>query len=278
MGRIRAYSLIVLAALPCAARASGAQRRREPFPPAQELFERLLAAPREIKTTARYYRREGDDLADGSLGNVWGLWRWHADDPESWRWQLNLGGMAYSRFRLSGGVNELQTTDFFLEVPLEARRGRLSTRASLFHESSHLGDDYIRRTKDTGFRYSIDGASALLSIEPVERVRLYGGGSVLLHGVPSGQSGGIEAGFELRSRTLRMPDHDTWVYLAQHFLWHQRVEMNLHGRTELGLRLGVPRVARALRTFVGYQSGRSPFGQFYTRNEGHFDLGVTLDF
>lgn len=251
------------------------------IPETDQLFHRLLADPRQPQTTVRYYRLGGLNLADVALGNTWGMARWHIPGAggDDWHFQLNVAGMGYSRFKLSGAVNEFQTIDFFLNFPLEVRRGRFSAQVMGFHESSHLGDDYIRRTGSTGFRYSIEGFRTVASYELLPTLRVYGGGTGLFHAIPDDQDGALQYGFEVRSKDLGwLPQHESWVYLAQDFKNYGRSGWNLNSKTDLGLRVGVPKVVRDLRVHVGYFGGRSEYGQFYKNREHYWDTGVTFDF
>lgn len=250
------------------------------LPETDEIFRRLLADPRQAGTVARYYRLEGDNVSDVGLGAGWGLARWlPTGEWGDWVIQLNLEGMGISRFLLSGAVNEFQTIDFYANVPLEVRRGRFSTQFMLFHQSSHLGDDYIRRTNDQGFRYSIEGVRTLVSYEPHPSVRVYGGGMGLFHSIPYRQKGTIQYGFELRTPDLRwLEDHRCWFYLAQDFKNLGRVEWNLNSNTELGFRMGVPKVIRALRLHAGYFEGHSEYGQFFKNKEHYLSIGASFDF
>ena len=250
-------------------------------PETDQLFHRLLADPRQPQTTLRYYRLGGQNLADVGLGNTWGMARWRLPGRggEDWIFQLNIAGMGFSRFRLSGFVNEFQTIDFFADVPLEFRHGRFSGQVMLFHESSHLGDDYIRRTRSTGFRYSVEGVRSVFSYDPHPQFRVYGGGTGLMHAVPDDQDGALQYGFELRTKDLGWKkDNECWVYLAQDFKNHSRGGWNLNSKTDLGVRLGAKRGVRAMRAHVGYFGGRSEYGQFHKNREHYWDLGVSFDF
>lgn len=244
------------------------------------LLRQLLADPRQVQTRATIYRIGGKPLADVGLGHTWPLARWRPSDGESaWVFQANLEGMGYSRFLLSGGINEFQTIDFFANLPLEARWGPFSTQAMLFHESSHLGDDYIRRTGDIGFRYSVEGVRARVSWEPVFHVRLYAGGMRLVHSIPDDQRGEVQGGLELRSADLRWQGMDEcWFYAAEDVKSYGRVHWNVNSQTELGFRLGLPKVVRALRVHAGYFTGHSEYGQFFHRKEHFFDFGLSFDF
>ncbi|MFH1725964.1 MAG: DUF1207 domain-containing protein [Elusimicrobiota bacterium] len=280
--RVRAVARGACLALSLLA-ASGPARAQEfvygVLPETDQLFRRLLADPRQAQTALRYYRLEGDNLSDVALGNIWGMARWRVGGDDDWIFQLNVEGMGYSRFQLSGGINEFRTIDFFANLPVEMRYGSFSARVTLFHESSHLGDDYIRRTNDRGFRYSVEGLGVIASYEPHPLVRVYGGGTGLLDAIPRRQEGSAQWGFELRTPDLRWHErHECWLYLAQDFKSLGRVRWNLNSKTNLGFRMGIPKVIRALRMHAGYFGGHSEYGQFFRDKEHYFDLGVSFDF
>lgn len=248
------------------------------FPLGNELFHRLLADPRQAQTSLRYYRLEGQDVGDVALGNTWGMRRWHLGKDGQWAVQSDVEGMGYSRFRLSGSINEFQTIDFFANLPVEIRRGGASGRLTLFHESSHLGDDYFRRTKDAGFRYSIEGVRGVLSFEPFDIARFYGGSSYLLHAIPSLRRGTFQAGLELKTPDLRWMQYPCWLYLAEDLQSKEQAQWNLSSNTELGFRIAFPGTPRSLRIHGGYFTGHSEFGQFLARKENFFNLGTSFDF
>lgn len=254
------------------------QPRLKLLPAANEVFPRLLADPRQVQLSASYYRLDGRDISDIGLGHAWGLGRWRSGKDQSLLWELDIEGMAYSRFHVKGGVNEFETVDFLAALPLTLRRGDVSFKGSLFHESSHLGDDYIRRTGSAGFRYSTEGLRLLAALEPHRMVRVYGGGNHLLHTVPVTGRGNVQAGAELMSDDLkwtrRMPIR---AYAGLDAQWRQRVGWNPDTRTVGGLKFGVKDGTRALRAQGGYFSGHSPFSQFYRERERYCDFQLVLE-
>jgi hypothetical protein len=270
-------SVALLAALAAPA-AAQMQPRVKLLPAANELFPRLLADPRQPQLSASYYRLRGKDVSDVGLGHSWGLGRWRSGEDQSLLWQLDVEGMAYSRFHVKGGVNEFETVDFLAALPLTLRRGDVSFKGSLFHESSHLGDDHIRRTGNTGFRYSTEGARLLAALEPHRLFRVYGGGAYLLHAVPVQEKAGVQAGVEFMSDdlkwTARLPIR---AFAGQDVHWRQRVGWNPDSRTVGGLKFGIKDGTRALRAQVGYFTGHSPFSQFFRDHERYCDFQLVLE-
>ena len=169
--------------------------------------------------------------------------------------------------------------DFFANLPVAARRGPFSARLMLFHESSHLGDDYIRRTLKTGFRYSIDGMRTQAAYEPFLWLKVYGGATYLLHTLPSPARRAFQWGFELTSPDLNVsPKLPTSLFLAQDFQSHENVQWNVNSRTVAGVRVGSKDVPRYATVQIGYFEGHSPYGQFFHQPEHYLDLGISLHF
>ncbi|MBI3564361.1 MAG: DUF1207 domain-containing protein [Elusimicrobia bacterium] len=249
------------------------------FPRPNEIFPVLTADPRRIQLSASYHRFEGRDESDIGLGHAWGLMRGRAGDMQDWLWETDLEGMAFSRFTLGGGINEFQTVDFYAGLPLTARRGDVSFKGTLFHESSHLGDDWIRRTGSTGYRFSTEGLQAQAAIDPLPVLRLYGGARYLLHTVPSPARWSAQAGLELTSEDLRWSKEvPTRLFLAEDLQWRERAAWNADSHLVVGVKFGFKESpSRAMRVGAGWYDGHSAFGQFFARRERWLDLSAALE-
>ncbi|MFP4087106.1 MAG: DUF1207 domain-containing protein [Desulfobacteraceae bacterium] len=53
--------------------------------------------------------------------------------------------------------------------------------ARLYHQSSHLGDEYLLRDNTSRENLSYEGVEVLLSYNLIESLRIYGGGGDLIH-------------------------------------------------------------------------------------------------
>jgi hypothetical protein len=274
----RGKRLAAAALLLTAATSAQAKHPYGVFPESEQAFRRLIADPRHIQLGVSYYRLQGRDSSDVALGHSWGMARWYSHE-DYWMWQWNLEAMAYSRFTVGGSVNRFETVDFLANLPISVRHDGFSAKGMLFHDSSHLGDDYIRRTGDTGFRYSVEGARVIASYEPQPWARVYGGATYLLHTIPSPARWTLQSGFELTSKDLELSrKYPVRVFLAQDLQSRENVQWNLNSRSMLGVTLGFHDVPRYMRIYVGYFDGHSPYGQFFARREHYADLGVSLHF
>lgn len=248
-------------------------------PRAGEIFPVLIADPRHVQLSASYYRLDGRDTSDVALGHALGLTRWRTGSAQDWLWESDLEGMAYARFHLGGGVNEFETADFFAGLPVTVRRGDVSFKGALFHRSSHLGDDYIRRTGDTGFRSSMEGLDVQAALEPCPFARAYAGAEYLLHVVPSPARWSLQSGLEASTDDLRWSKRvPTSLFLAEDVQWRERVRWNPDSHTVAGVKIGfAASPARAVRVGVGYFDGHSPFGEFFARRTHYADLSISFE-
>lgn len=249
------------------------------FPRPNEVFPLLIADPRHIQLSASYYRLDGRDTSDLALGHAWGLTRWRGGMNQDWLWEADLEAMAYSRFALGGGVNEFETVDFFANLPVTVRRGDASFKGGLFHESSHLGDDYIRRTGDAGFRYSAEGLRAQAALEPCPFARAYAGAAYRIHAVPSPERWSLQSGVEAFSRDLGWSKNvPMTLFLAEDLQWHEHVRWNADSHTVAGVKIRFRESpTRAMRVQAGYFTGHSPFGEFFARRTHYADLSVAFE-
>lgn len=276
---MRARSLAALLLALAGALAAPAAAEVDLFPRPNEIFPLLLADPRHVQVSASYYRLDGHNTSDIALGHSWGLTRWRTGELQDWLWESDVEGMAYSRFRIGGGVNEFETVDFDANLPVTVRKGDIAFKATLFHQSSHLGDDWIRRTGDPGFRYSDEGVRTQASLED-SWVRLYGGAEWLVHRVPEMGRWTLQGGLELTTGDLHWSrEVPTTAFLAEDLQSHQRVEWNVDSHTVAGVRIRFRESqSRAMRFQVGYFDGHSPFGQFFSRRTHYADVTLAFEF
>lgn len=150
----------------------------------------------------------------------------------------------------------------------------------VFHQSSHLGDEFILRSRVRNrLNLSYEGVDAKLSYEVFGDVlRIYGGAGYLFdRGPASLQPWATQVGVELRS-PWPAPSAG-WRPMAGLDL--QNHEEN-HWATDLSLRAGVQfdglLVSRKLQILFEYFHGHSPNGQFFREKLDYFGLGAHFHF
>ena len=156
--------------------------------PEDDLFRPLLADVRQPRFTASYQRvrffgsgipaqKHGNsiDAGIGGLGRDFGLWGLrHAEGCNGV--QVNMSAGVFSQFNLSIRTSDLIDTDYIVGFPITLRRGPVAGRLRVYHESSHLGDEFlldnpaVKRTS-----LSFEAIDALVSLEN-RWARVYAGG------------------------------------------------------------------------------------------------------
>lgn len=146
--------------------------------PRAALFDPLIADPRWPRFSASLQFYQDDE----ELGTV-GAPNFGAAIPlYGWRglgidWQAGLHAGVFSIFDLDADSSDLINSDFFVGLPISARYGPLSAQVRVFHQSSHLGDEFLlRRDHPDRINLSYEGADLRLSVKPWSWLRFYAGG------------------------------------------------------------------------------------------------------
>jgi hypothetical protein len=125
--------------------------------PDTDLFRPILADQREPRFYADYRRvhfrsASSAALSEGNGQNVdvtlvafggefglWGLRQPHGCDG----FQVSIFGVLFAQFNLDSQSFDLLNADYLVGPMLTYRSGRLSGRLRFFHQSSHLGDEFL---------------------------------------------------------------------------------------------------------------------------------------
>jgi hypothetical protein len=164
-------------------------------------------------------------------------------------------------------------------VPLSYRYQDVSTLVRLFHQSSHLGDEFLLRSRvPNRVNLSYEGVDARLSCEPGDVWRLYGGAGYLFHRGPSSlRPWSLQWGVEFRS-PWPAPDA-RWRPIAAVDV-QNREENDWHADVSVraGIQLDGILVTRNLQLLLEYFRGHSPNGQFYREKIDYLGLGMHFHF
>ncbi|MFA6412625.1 MAG: DUF1207 domain-containing protein, partial [Syntrophales bacterium] len=125
----------------------GAEKKTMLFP-RDQLFYAPMASPKEPRTHLTYLRLKLSDesfnIGSVGFGDSFGLVRWPGWGEKD-NWQLGISGAVFAQFNLgaASGSMDLINADYIIGIPLAYRNGPWSARARLFHQSSHLGDEFL---------------------------------------------------------------------------------------------------------------------------------------
>lgn len=248
--------------------------------PGRELFRPLLADPRwpHFSVSHVWY------LGDSELGRVGGVNAGETfallrgDAPLAGRWEIGVQGGVFSIFDLEAPSLDLVNSDFSVGLLGSFRRKGFSALLRVYHQSSHLGDEYLLRSRVQRINLSYEVVDALLSHELWKAIRVYGGGGLLVHRDPPDLKRGLlQAGVELTSPWA------AWNALRPLAGLDLQFRQESDWRTDLSLRGGVqiesPSLERLrVQILLEYFNGRSPNGQFFERNVEYVGLGAHFHF
>jgi hypothetical protein len=257
--------------------------------PSGNLFAPLIADPKQPRilgalANVRFPDR-GMTVAAAAVGEDVGIFRWSRHDGGGV--QLGLAGGIFAQFDLSTPSRDLVNADYVIGLPVTFRRSRFSGRAEIYHQSSHLGDEYVLHQPVPRINLSFESFALLLSGDLGTRWRLYGGGEYLLRRDPGTLARAIErAGLEYRgggipfSLGLMGRAHPVLAVDVRSWEDHDWLPaLSLHAgfefRPDTALRDWAGRIWSIV--FVLYR-GPSPYGQFYSQTIKYAGAALQLGF
>ncbi len=247
--------------------------------PQGDLFCPLVADPKEPRTFASVVRGTtpalDTDVGAMGIGDSFGLLRLGGPRPGDGL-QLSLVASVFTQFDLRTESYDLLNADYIVGLPLTFRIGGFSGRVRVYHQSSHLGDEFLLRIQPERINLSFESLEVLLSQE-LGPLRVYGGGEYLFNREPEdleqrlahvgaeyrmGRIGGVGL---VGAVDVKSTEEQNWTPA-----WSARggIEVNW-GRDP-----GHP--ARMWSILAEFYQGPSPYGQFYRDNIRYVGHGVHL--
>jgi len=249
--------------------------------PTGDLFRPLIADPKQPQffVSINRFRSLGVryTMASVGFGETFGLYRF-SDSRKRNGLQLSLEAALFAQFNLDTASSDLINADYTIGIPFTYRRGDNSLRLRMYHQSSHLGDEFLQ---------SVNPPERVnLSYEAIELIysrewrawRVYGGGEYLVHKEPSdlkpmSAHWGIEYrgskplvwnGRPIGGGDMKSLEENNWT---------------INTSIKAGLEFGRPNPGqRRLRLMAEWYHGFDPHGQFYRNKVEYYGIGVCLGF
>ena len=142
------------------------------FLPHGNLFRPLIADPKELRFYLSYrpsqdahqYLSQRTEMFAGSLGDTFGLYR-SINQDRGYSWQANISGGIYAEFDLKTSSYDLVDNDYFIGFPFTFRSGPASYRLNFYHQSSHVGDEYLLHSGIKRIEFSFEALNFIASYE-----------------------------------------------------------------------------------------------------------------
>ncbi len=193
------------------------------------------------------------------------------------RWEISVAAGVFSQFNMSTSSIDLINSDFTIGFPFGYRVGPASLRLKFYHQSSHLGDEFILNTNPTRVNLSFEAVELLASREFGE-VRAYGGGEYIVRHEPADLKPGlVHAGVEFRPTSPGLGRGRLVGAIDVKSSQERKWRVGWSGR--VGMERRVTMQGTAIRRFSvqlqGY-TGPAPYGQFYQENVRSLGIGIHL--
>ncbi len=259
--------------------------------PSGDVFCPLVADPKSPHSFASLLQeragsgpaRTDGNIAAVGIGDMFGLSRWagaRAGDGV----QLSLSAAVFAQFDLRAASYDLLNADYIVGIPLTIRRGRGSARIRAYHQSSHLGDEYLLReppARRDRENLSFEAIEATLSLD-AGALRFYGGGERLINREPADLAGTIlHGGIEYRPMTWIVPLGGlggfrflaaTDIKTSDEHDWKPSV--SARAGLEYDRARGTQPPGRRWGIFAEFYEGPSPYGQFFRERVQYAGVGV----
>jgi uncharacterized protein DUF1207 len=255
--------------------------------PRGDVFCPLLADPKGQRSFVSYLHETSDqgDMNVGSVGisDAFGLLRVGGPKPGD-GFQVSLAGSVFAQFDLESASYDLVNADYIIGLPITFRRKAFSMRFRLYHQSSHLGDEFLLRENNPKFvreNISFEAAEMILSLDGGP-FRVYGGGEYLLRREPKDLERYVaHGGVELRParRLVRFGTVAGVRFVAGGDV---KASEEQDWKPAVSIRTGFefdrprdtdPPGRRWGLLFEAY-TGPSPYGQFFRNQVRYFGAGI----
>ena len=244
------------------------------------VFEPLISDPRWPNFSAAYDHYVGDnkpleDVASVSFGESLSLYE-ATPDPHS---QLEFGVQAavFAIFDLDSRSHDLVNADYFVGPVAEYRNGDFSGLLRVYHQSSHVGDEFL--LAHPGFHrvnLSYEEIDALPSYDLFNRtIRVYGGGGWLFDPDPKNlKRWSIQYGVEYRGPRI-FPSVPMIPVVGLDVQNRQVNSWNTDISARAGVQFSDPAsLGRTVQLLLEYYNGHSPNGQFFTEKIQYYGIGL----
>jgi hypothetical protein len=244
--------------------------------PEGELFASLIADPRQPRFSMSYQRYKTSaqdfDAASVAFGEYFGLAAGFLG--KSGASQIGIQAAVFALFNLDAPSSDLINADYWIGFPLSYRKGPWSYLVRIYHQSSHLGDEFILGNPGVNrVNLSYEDLEMLVSYE-WQRFRVYGGGGYIINSEPDLAHKHLQTGIEyLRPRALRKLDFIAAIDIQA----YEELDWRHSRSYQVGLefKAGTP---RRVRLMLEHFRGHSPNGQFFRERLRYTGLGVYFGF
>lgn len=255
--------------------------------PKDDVFRPLLADPKQPQFFASWQatrvrtNQTSTNIGSVGFGENFGF---YTSRQGCNGWQVGILAGVFAQFNLNEPSMDLINADYVVGIPFSWRSGGWSTRVRLYHQSSHVGDEFL--LGQPGFNrvnLSFEELEAIASYDN-RWARVYAGGATLLHREPTTLDRlRAQWGLELRGPTMPSPILGNALegllitpILGADFKSFEELKWIINTNVLSGIEWSMEGSTRRFRVLFNYYHGFAPYGQFFAQKVEWFGIGLYL--
>ncbi|RJQ19010.1 MAG: DUF1207 domain-containing protein [Nitrospiraceae bacterium] len=251
------------------------------FKKKEKIFAPLIADPRWPHFSMAYQHY----THDGGFGNIFAasfgetLPLYEDGTPSGGRWAVAVQAAGYIIHDLDTNSWDLVNEDYRGGLAFFYRQDDLSGLFSVYHNSSHVGDEFLLHNDVSRVNFSYEAVQTKLSYDAADSLRVYGGIEYLFSPDPDDlkrwmtqigvEFSGPKKYFNDLIRPVAGLDIKNW----QENDWQAEISLRMGGELESEKMLW-----SRLHFMLEYFNGPSPNGQFHEDNIEYLGLGTHFYF
>jgi hypothetical protein len=255
------------------------------FAPGGDLYPRYVADPRkpDFRIVQTYVSEStipdaGESRYGLRLGGRYGFFRFHRADAADRGFQIDLEAGFLGQFDRDNSTDNIGWDGLYGVQLAWAGAHGVALRLALFHDSSHVGDEYAERTGRRRLNYTRQEYLAGVSWVCGGGWRTYAeaGYGYDLRNERVMQPWRLQYGLEYERPTRLGRGAADW-YAAADLSTYEENDWDKNVTLQTGLAVRRSALGRVYRFGVEYYDGRSQIGEFFLHRERHLAIGVWFD-
>lgn len=253
--------------------------------PSGDLYPRYIADPRRPGFTIAAASFSDSDIPDAGdsrfilrLGGRYGFMRFYPEGRPDHGFQIDAEGGFFGHFDRDNSTDNIGWDGLYGLQLAWAGGGGLAVRFGLFHDSSHVGDEYAERTGRERIEYTRQEYRGGLSWRFAPGWRVYGevGWGWDLRNEELMEAWRAQYGLEYESPFSLWSGRAGW-YVATDIATYDEDDGDINFTLQGGLMYRLDELGRVYRIGLELYDGRSHIGEFFQHKERYVAFGFWFD-
>lgn len=247
------------------------------FFPEERLYAPRLADPRwpHFSFAYNHFSQSGfpklENVGNISVGEQLNFVGYESESVG--KFDLGAQPAIFGLFNMDADSHDLINADYRIAFPLDYRYESFSAQARIFHQSSHLGDEFILDTPIDRVNLSYEATDLNLSLD-WQAFRFYFGGGRIFNSEPYLKPWSTQQGVEFVSTEPFLNDSMRPVVAIdiqekEETSWEP--DLSMHAGVEF---ISPEKGQHRVQLLIEYYHGRNPNGQFYREKIETIGLGL----